>query len=48
MGSSADWLAGQGIPALAVVLTNHHQTEFRRNLKGVLALIRFLLEINTD
>ncbi len=41
-GSSADWLAGQGIPAIAVELTNHHQTEFKRNLKGVTSLLRYL------
>lgn len=41
-GSAADWLAGQGVPAITVELSNHHQTEFGRNRVAVIALLRLL------
>jgi hypothetical protein len=39
-GSASDWLALQGIPAIAVELSNHSDTDLKRNLAGVLAAIQ--------
>jgi predicted deacylase len=38
-GASTDWLALQGIPAIAVELTNHRDTDWQQNLAGILAVI---------
>ena len=38
-GAASDWLALQGIPAIAVELSNHTDTDWKRNLAGVLAII---------
>ncbi len=38
-GAASDWLALQGIPAIAVELSNHSDTDWKRNLAGVLAII---------
>ena len=42
-GDSTNWLALQGIPAIEVELTNHQETEFDKNLKGVLGVLDFLV-----
>jgi hypothetical protein len=41
-GDSTNWLALQDIPSIEVELTNHEETEFDRNLKGVLSVLDFL------
>ncbi|MFP4643651.1 MAG: M14 family metallopeptidase [Spirochaetales bacterium] len=38
-GSSSDYFASQGIPAITVELTSHEDPEFERNLAGIEALI---------
>ncbi len=40
-GDAGDWLAKIGIPAISVELTDHQNTEFERNLKGILALFEY-------
>jgi protein MpaA len=39
-GAASDWLALQGIPAIAVELTNHTSIDWPQNLAGMLAVIR--------
>jgi hypothetical protein len=41
-GDSTNWLALQDIPSIEVELTDHEETEFDRNLKGVLGVLDFL------
>lgn len=41
-GDSTNWLAMQNIPSIEVELTNHQDTEFDKNLKGVLSMLDFL------
>ncbi len=43
-GDMVNWLAGQGIPAISVLLTNHEQTEFSKNIAGVEAVLEFYAE----
>lgn len=38
-GAASNWLASQGIPAIDVELSNHSDTDWKRNLAGVLAVI---------
>lgn len=38
-GSASDWLVSQGIPAIAVELFTHDNTEYGRNLAGVQAVL---------
>ena len=38
-GDSTNWLALQDIPSIEVELTDHEETEFERNLKGVLSVL---------
>jgi predicted deacylase len=38
-GDASDWLSLQGIPSITVELTNHNDTDFDRNLKGVFAVL---------
>jgi len=40
-GDMVNWLASQRIPAISVLLTNHEQTEFAKNLAGVEAMLKF-------
>lgn len=40
-GDMVNWLAGQKISAISVLLTNHEQTEFAKNLAGVEAILKF-------
>jgi len=40
-GDMVNWLASQRIPAISVLLTNHEQTEFDKNLAGVEAVLKF-------
>lgn len=44
-GDASNWLSGQGIPAIHVELTNHHQIEFRRNLETVLVIMKSIAEM---
>ena len=41
-GDSTNWLALQDIPSIEVELTNHQETDFDSNLKGVLGVLDFL------
>ena len=41
-GTAPNWLDGQGIPAVDLELTNTRDTEFERNLRGVMAVQRWL------
>jgi len=41
-GNSSNWLALQNIPAIEVELTNHVETDFDRNLKGVLGVFEYI------
>jgi hypothetical protein len=43
-GTASDWLDGQGIPSADVELITGYDSEFARNLAGVLALLRWLEE----
>lgn len=40
-GDAAEWLSQGGFPTIDIELTDHQNTEFIRNLKGVLALLRY-------
>jgi Zinc carboxypeptidase len=40
-GDMVNWLAGQKIPAISVLLTNHEQTEFTKNKAGVEAILKY-------
>ena len=40
-GDMVNWLASQRIPAISVLLTNHEQTEFAKNLAGVEAVLNY-------
>jgi len=41
-GDSTNWLALQNIPSIEVELTNHEETDFDKNLKGVLGVLDFI------
>jgi predicted deacylase len=47
-GTAANWVDGQGIPAVDVELASWERTEFERNLRGVLALQCWLLGAAVD
>ncbi|OGG65463.1 hypothetical protein A2Z56_00475 [Candidatus Kaiserbacteria bacterium RIFCSPHIGHO2_12_45_16] len=38
-GDMVNWFAGQNIPAISVLLTNHTDTEFSKNLSGLQAML---------
>ena len=38
-GDMTNWLAKENIPAISVLLTNHTDTEYQKNLKGLQAII---------
>lgn len=40
-GDSGDWLAKMGIPAITVELTDHENTDWQKNLKGIQALFNY-------
>jgi hypothetical protein len=44
-GTAASWVDGLGIPAADVELTTTQATDFKRNLAGVMALQRWLIEM---
>ena len=44
-GDFGDYLAGEGVAAVTVELTNHKEPEFERNLEGVRSLLRAVDEI---
>jgi hypothetical protein len=39
-GDMANWLAKEKIPAISVLLTNHTDTEWDKNLAGVKAVLQ--------
>ena len=39
-GDASDWLSLQGIPSISVELSTHKDTEFKRNLAGVLSVLQ--------
>ncbi len=41
-GTASDWVDGLGIPSADVELTTHGDSEFARNLRGVLALLAWI------
>ncbi len=40
-GDMVNWLAGQKIPAISVLLTNHTETEFSKNQAGIEAVFNY-------
>jgi hypothetical protein len=38
-GDASDWLTTQGIPSIAIELTDHSRIEWDRNLAGTLAVL---------
>mgnify|MGYP001574883039 FL=1 len=40
-GDMVNWLAKENIPAISVLLTNHTDTEWAKNQKGVEALLTY-------
>ncbi len=40
-GDMTNWLAKKNIPAISVLLTNHTDTEWTKNLEGIKALLQF-------
>ena len=47
-GDMVNWLAGEGIPAISVLLTNHTDVEWDKNLAGVEALLAHYAEDETE
>jgi hypothetical protein len=41
-GDMTNWLAKEGVPTISVLLTNHADTEFQENLRGVTAVLGVL------
>jgi len=41
-GDMVNWLAKKNIPAISVILTDHTNTEYNKNLAGIQALIKSL------
>ena len=40
-GDIANWLATKNVPAISVLLTNHKNTEWQRNLDGINSLLKY-------
>jgi hypothetical protein len=40
-GDMVNWLAKNNVPAISVLLTNHTDTEWTKNQKGILALLKY-------
>lgn len=40
-GDMVNWLAKEKIPAISVLLTNHSDTEWTKNLAGILSIIKY-------
>jgi len=40
-GDIANWLASKNIPTISVLLTNHKNTEWQRNLDGIKSLLKY-------
>jgi hypothetical protein len=40
-GDMVNWLAKINIPAISVLLTNHTETEWSKNLKGIEAVLKY-------
>ena len=38
-GDMTNWLAKEGVPAISVLLTDHVETEFQKNLRGLTAIL---------
>lgn len=43
-GDATNWLAKEGIPAISILLTNHQDTEFNKNLEGIKAIFDYYAE----
>ena len=43
-GTASDWVDGLGIPSADVELSTHGDSEFNRNLRGILALLAWIAE----
>ena len=43
-GDMVNWLAKGGIPAISVLLTNHTDTEWTKNQKGIEALLKYYVK----
>jgi hypothetical protein len=43
-GDASDWLTTQGIPSIAIELTDHSRIEWDRNLAGTLAVLKYYAE----
>lgn len=43
-GDMVNWVAGQGIPAISVLLSNHEEAEWSKNQKGVDAILQHFAE----
>ncbi|MFT5850044.1 MAG: hypothetical protein ACI9H6_000873 [Patiriisocius sp.] len=43
-GDMVNWLASQNIPAISVLLTTHNDTESKRNIDGVEAVLKHIAE----
>jgi murein tripeptide amidase MpaA len=43
-GDMVNWFAGQGVPAISVLLTDHQNTELAKNQAGVEAMLKYLAE----
>ncbi|MFT7644569.1 MAG: hypothetical protein ACI9BF_000218 [Candidatus Paceibacteria bacterium] len=43
-GDMVNWMAGQGIPAISVLLTDHKNTEWTKNIAGIKAVLNTYAE----
>ena len=43
-GDMVNWLAKEGVPAISVLLTNHTDTEWNKNVKGIEAVLNHYAE----
>lgn len=43
-GDATNWLAKEGIPAISVLLTNHEDIEFEKNLEGIKEIFNYYSE----
>jgi hypothetical protein len=43
-GDMVNWLAGEGIPSISVLMTDHTNVEWEKNKKGILALFELFAE----
>jgi hypothetical protein len=43
-GDAVNWMAGKGIPAISVLLSDHTNTEWTKNLAGIKAVLNYYAE----